>query len=392
MAYYDYTTNTVDGVITKMLAACPSGIDTREGSLVYNAVSAVASELVQCYYALQNILDECDPSTASISGLQTLGSAFGLELKEATPAKIRVKILFTDESNPDMTGYSFTSVENGLTYTCDGRFGNLPNNWTAICDTPGTEGTLSGGMMLPTAEITNFGSAQVLALIEAGGDEETTEEFRQRYYNALTVKPFAGNIDYYKQTVGELDGVGAVQVHPVWNGGGTVNVCVISDDKKEPVSEEKLAELQLAIDPTQSSAAYASGAGIAPIDHVVTVSTPEYKTIDIDLTVEGEGYTTTAIWNAIEEYFSSLIDDWANENDYGKYSTIIYRAQIIAKLASLDGITDVTINKPTSSVTLVEVANKAEGKVPQLPKLGVLTVNGEGTIIIKDSESMVENS
>ena len=43
-------------------------------------------------------------------------------------------------------------------------------------------------------------------------------------------KPFGGNFIEYVQRVREIDGVGAVQVYPVWNGSGTVKVVVLDND------------------------------------------------------------------------------------------------------------------------------------------------------------------
>lgn len=389
MALYDYRENTFEGIKTRMLELVDSDVDKREGSLIYNAVAAVASELEQCYIAIQTILDDVDPATASMDGLTLLGTAFGLVPKQATYAKIRAEFTFLAGYEPMMTGYSFTSPINKLTYTVGEPINDSTTVYAAYCDTVGTVGNISTAVLLPTSEIEGLASAKCTALEEAATEEETLSEFRQRYYNALRTKPFAGNIDYYKQVVGELDNVGGVQVHPCWNGGGTVNVCVIS--KSGGIFEYKdLQKFQNAVDPTHSDPRIATGSGLAPIDHDVTVSTPEIAWVNVSLKMEGD-YATKDVYTAVLAYFTALKEDWSNPDDYGEYHTTVYRSQIISRVMNVSGVTNVSecllsLGSATLSnkdITLNETASKAdeEEKKPQLPSMNSFTINGQNAMV-----------
>lgn len=63
-------------------------------------------------------------------------------------------------------------------------------------------------------------------------------------------KPFGGNFIEYVQRVREIDGVGAVQVYPVWNGPGTVKVVVLDNDLNL-ASAETIKKVQNVLDPLE---------------------------------------------------------------------------------------------------------------------------------------------
>ena len=53
---------------------------------------------------------------------------------------------------------------------------------------------------------------------------EDDGSFRQRAIDALTERPFGGNVADYKRVVLAIDGVGGLQVYPTWDGGGSVEL------------------------------------------------------------------------------------------------------------------------------------------------------------------------
>lgn len=378
MALYDYSENTFDVIKTRMLEMVDSNLDKREGSLIYNSIAAVASELEQCYIAIQTILDEIDPATASIDGLSLLAAAFGLTIKEASYAKVRCHFAFKSGYEPViMTGYSFIANTNKQTYTVGEPINDSATDYFAYCDASGTVGNTTAGWLLPTAEIEGYQSGSIQGIEELGAEDETLEEFRARYYNALRVRPFAGNIDYYKQAVGALDGVGAVQVHPHWNGGGTVNVCVMSDSGTA-LNPSSLRTIQDLVDPTVNYPYKQSGVGLAPIDHKVTVSTPDTVAVKVSLTITGTGYSADAINKAVYQYFADLRDKWDVEDDTGRYNLTVYRSQIMSAVLAVDNVEDVSaceLNDKSENITLVEEITSEQNS--QRPVVSEVIVNGK---------------
>ena len=115
-------------------------------------------------------------------------------------------------------------------------------------ETAGTIGNEYTGPILPISTIPGLTSASLTDILVPGDDTETDEEFRERIIEALNERPFGGNIAGYRQYVLGLDGVGAVQIYPTWNGGGTVKLSVLGADWL-PASEELVENVQNAVDP-----------------------------------------------------------------------------------------------------------------------------------------------
>ena len=170
-----------------------------------------------------------------------------------------------------------------------------------------------------------------------------------------------------------IDGVGEVQIYPVWNGGGTVKLSVI-DAEYNIITNDFITTLQNMIDPTPQG----TGLGLAPISHTVTVTTPTEKIINITATVALEsGYTlgqvTPLIEEAIESYLLGLREIWGISNDLNNYALAVYIARINAAVLGVAGIANITgttINGLASDLTLTQDATTQE-----LPVLGTVIVS-----------------
>jgi len=84
--------------------------------------------------------------------------------------------------------------------------------------------------IIPIDYINNLGRAEITELLIPARDEEETEALRKRYFDSFNMKAYGGNISDYKLKVHEIEGVGAVKVTPVWNGGGTVLLTILDSD------------------------------------------------------------------------------------------------------------------------------------------------------------------
>lgn len=76
----------------------------------------------------------------------------------------------------------------------------------------------------------------------------------------INEKAFSGNIADYKKKTKEINGVGAVKVIPVWNGGGTVKLTILDSDYNK-ASTQLIEKVQEEICPNMNS----NGLGLAPI-------------------------------------------------------------------------------------------------------------------------------
>ena len=219
------------------------------------------------------------------------------------------------------------------------------------CETVGSIGNANIGQLIPIDYIEGLTSARLTEILIPGEDDEETEHFRRRYFDSLNAEAFGGNIKDYREKTEALPGVGGVKVHPVWNGGGTVKLIIISSDYNLP-SPQLIATVQTAIDPTQN---HGLGMGLAPIGHVVTVVGVKTVSVDVELELTYQsGWewedTKPYVEKAIDSYFNELKKQWS-ESEY----LVIRISQIETRVLDMPGIIDVanaTINGQPHNLAL----------------------------------------
>lgn len=253
---------------------------------------------------------------------------------------------------------------------CDGQF-------QMTCETPGAIGSQYTGSILPISFIQGLSSAELTDILVAGDDVEDDESLRQRAIDALNEQPFGGNVADYKRVVLAIDGVGGLQVYPIWSGGGTVKLSIIGADWL-PASPQLVETVQNTIDPPPHQGL---GYGTAPIGATVTVTAPETVSVAVEATLAvGPGYTVDQLRNgveqAVENYLLSVRQSWDKPDASGltHYSCWVYAARLAAAMLSVSGVVNVTgltINGVEGDLALVE-----DGQLQQLPVLGAVTLHG----------------
>ncbi|WP_429947356.1 baseplate J/gp47 family protein [Enterococcus sp. DIV1297f] len=332
---YDY-----EYFINQALSKVPEGIDTREGSIIYDALAPTCYQLAAFIMQLKNVLLETFVVTATGEYLDYRAQETGLERIEATKAIVRARLTREDGSPFSVAlGSRFSSI------------GDDPVYYTVIAaeeegifrfqaETAGESGNKYIGVLLPLNNFNGLAEAMVTEILIPARDTETDEELRKRIIDSKEIVTFGGNItDYYYLTSG-IQGVGAVQIYPVWNGGGTVRL-VILDDTFKAANEVLVERVQQMIDPTSNQ----QGIGYAPIGHQVTVAAPTNKTIDVEfeLTLNlGVSYPQLAdtIHQVIEDYFDKVRRGWDERTDAG-YECWVFRSQITAAILSVLGVANV---------------------------------------------------
>ena len=240
-------------------------------------------------------------------------------------------------------------------------------------ETAGSIGNDYSGPILPISVIPNLSYAYIADILVLGDDEETDDELRERLIETLTVRPFGGNITAYRQAALAIDGVGACQVYPTWDGGGTVKLSLLGTDYS-PATATVVANVQNEIDPPPQG----SGLGMAPIGAVVTVTSAAAVSIDIVAVVDlAPGYNlaqlTPLMEAAISDYLLSIRKEWDSQIGAGEYSSVVYRSRLITAILSVTGVVNVsslTLNGSSSDVTLTE-----SGTVQQVPIEGTVSIS-----------------
>jgi uncharacterized phage protein gp47/JayE len=339
-----YESVTYEGILERMLAKVPDDMDKREGSVIYNALAPAAVELQLMYIELDVILRETFADTASREYLVRRAAERGVTPDDATYAILKGE--FTPTTLEIPVGSRFSC--NTLNYFVKEKI--TEGVYQLQCEKVGIGGNENFGNLIPINYLTGLETAKITELLIPGEDEEGVESLRVRYFDSLEEKAFSGNRKDYIEKTNAVSGVGATKVLRAWNGYGTVKL-VILDAQFNKASSTLLGLVQETIDPVSGS-----GDGLAPIDHVVTVSTVSEISVSIVTQMTfSSGYTyqdlQSQIETVIQNYLMELRKAWNMERP------IVRISQIESRLLTIQGVLDIkntTINGGNENLELGE--------------------------------------
>lgn len=346
---------TAQNILQKMLNKVPNTLDKREGSVIYNALAPSAIELQNAYIELDGILSETFADTASRENLIRRAKERGITPDSSTNSiskgEFNIAINIGERFSLDDLNYIVTEL-----------ISNVDNTYKLKCETTGTKGNTTFGTLIPINNIPGLIKAELTELIVPGEDEEDTELLREKYFANLNRDVFGGNIDDYKEKVGEITGVGGLKVIPHSDGGGTVKLIIIGADFNK-ISDTFKDELKETIDPIEYEGL---GVGLAPIGHVVTVESVKEVIANFNLTITcGVGIVFTDVKESIEttidNYLLELKKTWKDE-EY----LVVRISQIESRILTIDGIIDISntlINGIPSNLTLNKYTIPIRGEI-----------------------------
>lgn len=344
--------NSFEDILERCLARIDNTLDKRQGSIIYDALAPACAELAQCYIALDVYGEQTYLLTATSDNLDNRVTDYGLSRNLATYSQRVIEIYDVENSLMDVnigTRFSVPNEFGGYNYTIIEKIET--GRYIGQCETAGTAGNEYLGDLLPLISVNNLGIAILGTILKPGEDEETDEELRDRAITKINQEAFSGNKAAYRRFVTDIDGVEKVKIFPVWNGGGTVKVAVISANNTLP-SEDFINTIQELVDPIPNQG---QGLGIAPIGHTVTVVSPEKLDVDIEASITPEtGYTIeqlqSSIENKIAEYLEEVQEKWENEDNL-----IIYSSKVIAAILEVTQVRNVSnllINGQSQDLTI----------------------------------------
>ena len=335
-----------------------SNIDTREGSIIYNALAPAIYEIMGMYLEIDRIMNETFADTASREYLIKRAAERGIIPQQATNAVL--KGVFTP-SNLEIPIGSRFSIEN-LNYKIIEKIGD--GQYQLMCESIGEEGNVHFGQLIPIEYIDKLETAELTELLIPGEDEEDTESIRKRYYQSLEAESYGGNKTDYKIKVGLIKGVGGVKVYSgsEWNGGGTVKI-VITDSNFEKPTQTLIETVQERVDPVSSPG---EGIGIAPIGHIVTIVGVNESVININTSIVYQpGYefemVKTDLERTIDEYLNGLNSVWEDEDNI-----IVRISQLETRILGVKGVLDImntTINGVSENYTVHKDSIVKRGEV-----------------------------
>lgn len=375
----DLSQYTYEEILQQLLSRVPDSYSKRDTSPIQTAAGMAAYGFEQYYINLAEAERQGLIQTATGEQLDMLSIIAGTTRYQASPA-VRLGIFniavpigsrFSTINGEDSIDFQVTAVASGEDE--DSYYYQL------TAETAGTIGNEYTGAILPITAIPGLTSAQITDILVPGDDTETDEAYRERVYEALNDRPFGGNIAAYRQEILAIDGVGAVQVYPTWNGGGTVKCVILGADTFLPASPTLIENVQNAIDPPPNQGL---GLGMAPIGAQVTIATASEVEIDITATLLlASGYNIEQVRQAVqqqlENYLLSVRQEWdTNISATGvEYAANVYVARITAAIVGATGVVNVnalTVNGENEDIELMET-----GTVQQIPVLGTVTLSAQ---------------
>lgn len=317
-------------------------IDTREGSILFNALAPAALELAIMYTELDNVLTESFVNTASREYLLIACSQMGMATETFQASNgfhkgvFNVPVPIGSRWNCDL--YNYTVYE---------EIGVDENNnyeYKLHCETTGSApNNVTGDLVAITYTTSDLTYAKITECLIEGEEETSDNDIRVAYYDYVNNIGVDGNVSQYERWCNEYPGVGNCKVIPHWNGDvNTVKVSILSASN-DIASDELIAEFQEYLDPGSRG----MGDGVAPIGAKVTVSTATGVTINATANVTMKsGYTdTSAINNALNKYFSNI----SYKQNKVAYMNV---GAVILGVEGVESINDLKLNGSTADITL----------------------------------------
>ncbi len=265
----------------------PEGLDISVGSYEYDAIEPANTEFAVVYFMLRNIILLAFPQHSFGEWLTLAAASRGVYRKSATYASGNLLIKGAI-GTAIPAGTKFSNVipaDSTLTvkYYTSQKYAVIGENGQAevevVSDEIGSTGNAQAEeITLNLSDIQNLISINNTAAFTNGIDEEDDESLLSRLLDKVRNPTSSGNKNDYKQWAKEISGVAEVEVIPLWNGPGTVQVIIVGEGGS-PIPD-LVGKVKEHLDPLEHEG---EGEGRAPIGAVVTVITTENYLLRIDI-------------------------------------------------------------------------------------------------------------
>lgn len=243
------------------------------------------------------------------------------------------------------------STESGITFyaVSDGTY-SAGDTFTVRAYDSGSGGNVpAGSITYMPVTIAGIGQVTNEAPATGGYDDESDDDFRQRFYEDLQTPSNGGNAQTYVLWALAVAGVGRAKCFPLAKGPHTVEVCIV-DANMAPASTSLIGQVQDYIDPNKNG----DGEGAAPIGAVCTVTAATALNINVTASVTlAEGYELSSVVAAAEEALGAYL----REISFRAETTYLSYSKMSNQLSAVDGILDHTgllVAGGTTNVTVGE--------------------------------------
>ena len=325
-----------------------------EGSLVHNALSALAYEIEKLYIQLDYIIEQSHAGTADLEHLEMIALDRGIVRKEATNAYVKAEF---NVAVPIGSRYSLKGYNNRAVEVINDRL----HQYKMIVEETGLGPNDLRGDLIPIDFTEGLESAKVTELLVAGDDDESKESLYKRYIESFTSQSFAGNIAAYKEKFASIQGVGGSKIYPTWQGAGTVKAVLISSENTA-VSSYLIEQIKKGAVPDKGA-----GYGWVPIGHNLTIESVKEVIVAVSTQITyASGYSSANLAEnikaKIQGYLKGIAEAWKEGDEHTE--AIVYISRLESAILDVQGVLDVnntSLNGNSSNLTL---------QSDEIPKMG----------------------
>ena len=181
-----YEDKTYSSILQDALQEISAGVQTGEGYLTYNALSALAYELQKLYIQLDYISRQSHADTADLDELVEIAKDRGIYQKKATSAYVSVKgnTVIPIGTRFSLKSFNYRIVEaiNENTYT-----------YKAACEETGTGPNNLTGELIAIDHVDGLEKAEITEVLINGEEDESRDALYARYLASFTSESFGGN-------------------------------------------------------------------------------------------------------------------------------------------------------------------------------------------------------
>ena len=334
---------TYETILAEMLASAPEGVDTRQGSIFYDAMAPHAFKLSKYYQDLELVFDLVFIDSSAGEYLDKKAGEHGLFRLEAVSCKRHFSYVGTTPSSGErfFSGgiYFVLKLNDGVLYAEAEQGGEHPNS------------LLTGASLIPVSNIIGLDSATLGDVIEPGAEEESDEDLRRRLREKIGGPAENGNKQHYKTWCEEVPGIGRARIFPLWDGRPNTVKGVLLDTEGLPASTTVVEAVQEYIDP----GSLGLGEGVANLGAHFTAVTATSINIAVSYTaVLKVGATLQAAKEQTEIALAAYLMDLALNTPEGE-DIIIRLTTIGAMIYGLDAILDYSnllLNGATANIPI----------------------------------------
>lgn len=335
-----YEDMTKEKILSDMLSQAPPDIDTRQGSIYYDAVAGAATIIARTYADLNITAQIIYIDSTGGEYLDKKASEHGMTRNAATKAVYA----FSYDGTTPTVGSRF--YYDGFYFVLESR----NNTLVLVADAAGEASNHieSGTPAIPVNPISGLNTATFGMIQVYGEDIESDDDFRERLRRKISGPTENGNKAHYKAWCEEVDGVGTARIFPLWNGPNTVKAVLITPEGT-PASDSVVAAVQEYVDPNGDGL----GEGVANIGaHFTAAKAGEYY-IHVLLTgvILKSGFTmeqaTAEVRTAVAAYLKEC-----NLESKGDSPIRIYVSKItslVYTLESIDSFSGLSLNSQSAS-------------------------------------------